>query len=157
MVSQARPLDRLVLSAEKPARRRLWRLGGTAIAAMLLVAALSLAVLSDRASAQLFEYCNTPIQSGNWCGNNGVNHTYHAQEILVPSGSNQTCERMIRNSTGGVRAPGPTCGGSTFHAYCYTGAGSTGIQYQAEARQISSGTRQLEGNAYYGTLSPNIC
>lgn len=120
---------------------------------MLVV--VSLAVGDRLATGQVLSYCNTSISHGTWCGRNDIRHTYHGQEGSV-SASAMVCERMLYDSTGAVRFPGPTCG-TTIHRKCYTGRGQTSSYFQAEVAQYSGGSNGLAGSAYYGTLSPNIC
>ncbi len=76
-----------------------------------------------------------------------VNHSYDGQTLSSGYGPMQ--ERLLFDSNPSqVRFPGPTGSSSGFHSYCYTYAGNTDFQFQAETHQRSGVQRVVLGGLW---------
>lgn len=151
-------------SAKDPHRvplGRLWWIVSHRFGVLMAATVAATLAAAIAAEGQLYSYCGVRVNSGTWCGNNTVNHSYHAQIVNISTCPSNciTYERMLRDDNHAVRSPGPTYSiGSSTHGYCYTGAGLTTTQYEAEAAYSGSHNQGVpSGSAYYGTQSPNIC
>jgi hypothetical protein len=89
------------------------------VVAALLATVVSMAAPRPARSDQLI-YCGVSISAYQWCGRNDIRHSYYRNTARIANASYGyfVCERLLWNDTGGVRYPGPTCGG-TPHSYFY--------------------------------------